>query len=376
MMDQKPKTTGFAPVTPAPSRFLLPSKRQSNQQIQHQDQTPNQQNTYRPHRFHATPRFAATPGAGPSNHTHTPTGAPATPRLPPLSANQATARSSRNWLTQEIIDDESSQPSSPAGLGNAPPSDRQSHLPEPIEIDSSFVSQSPYSKLDYHHQPDNGRSPKRRRISITSSESDLDLVADSQPPVTVSPFTSRPSSPHIEDPILPDTPSDEEDEDPSKDHIDTLRIPPTPSPIPSSPSSHPQSSSHLSSSPISPSHRTHRHHPHRQQQQQQPTFHPPPRFKPDIKPPTTNPISENLTTLFSPQRRGARYLPGGLASELRDWLMEIKDTDFSPLAQPHSAVRLAVEQVRHGGAGMTLIEGRPVGEGGVLGGKTKVVLTG
>ncbi|KAK0651588.1 hypothetical protein B0T16DRAFT_454040 [Cercophora newfieldiana] len=373
--------------TPAPSRFLLPSKRPNTQQPQHHEQTPNQQlHTNGPHRFHATPRFsAATPGTG------TPVTRSSTPALPP-SVKPATTRSSRSQLVQEIIDDGSSQPSI-AGLSAAPSPDRQPYLPDAFDIDSSFVSQSPYSKPAYERQiPYNGRSPKRRRISIASSDSDPDIVADSQPPAGASPFTSRPASPHIEDLILPDTPSDEEDDDDEQEEPDTLSINATSSPIPSAPRSPSlsisisASSSPSPSSPSSPSNYHHNRHPknhHHQNnpnpQQHQPTFHPPPRFKPPpdggAKPPL--PSETNLATIFSPHRRGTRYLPGGLASELRDWLVEIKETDLDPAShQPHAAVRLAVEQVRHGGAGMTLIEGRPIGEGGVLGGRAKAILTG
>ncbi|KAG7414710.1 hypothetical protein Forpe1208_v007567 [Fusarium oxysporum f. sp. rapae] len=53
---------------------------------------------------------------------------------------------------------------------------------------------------------------------------------------------------------------------------------------------------------------------------QQPTFHAPPRFKPvDL-----DPAVDGLPAAFSPQRRGAKYIAGGLAAELQGWLSEVK----------------------------------------------------
>jgi hypothetical protein len=86
--------------------------------------------------------------------------------------------------------------------------------------------------------------------------------------------------------------------------------------------------------------------------------------------------------LFSPQRRGGpKYLPGGLAAELRDWLVEVKegadvvadlDSGQPPMSEhlraaPSAVVmtmmRVRVEAVRRGGVGMTLVAGRQVGSG-------------
>ena len=304
--------------------------------------------------------------------------------LPALTVKSGTGtgRTSRTQLVQDIIDDESSEISF-AGLNSTSPVERQPHLPEPIDINSSFVSQSPYGKPGHvQYGSGNDRSPKRRRISIASSESDPELVADSQA-VTVSPFKSRPASPHIEDHILPDTPSDDDDDTKSDHENDALSIQLASSPIPSAPRSpslsikQSPSSPSASDSPPSPSAEHHQRH---QNQQQQPIFHKAPRFKisSDQNPHHQQPqLDESrLPDIFSPQRRGARYLPGGLASELRDWLVEIKENDLEPSAHQYAAVRLAIEQVRHGGPGMTLISGRPIGEGGQLGPSARAILTG
>lgn len=74
--------------------------------------------------------------------------------------------------------------------------------------------------------------------------------------------------------------------------------------------------------------------------QQQPTFRPPPRFK-QLE---DESLGEGLPAAFSPQRRGARYLTGGLAAELQGWLSEVKGDE--ELAG--STFRVTVRDVRAG----------------------------
>ncbi|CAM1500928.1 Fc.00g100900.m01.CDS01 [Cosmosporella sp. VM-42] len=85
---------------------------------------------------------------------------------------------------------------------------------------------------------------------------------------------------------------------------------------------------------------------------QQPTFRPPPRFKPV----ETDPTTEGLPAAFSPQRRGAKYLPNGLAAELQGWLSEVKGWEGIDRA-PESLMTITVQQVRPGKR-MYLVEGR------------------
>lgn len=93
-----------------------------------------------------------------------------------------------------------------------------------------------------------------------------------------------------------------------------------------------------------------------------------PRFKPKSPgppdPPPDVPVHHTLLPdIFSPQRRrGARYVPGGLASELRDWLLEVKGgsgTEPTPVA---ATAHLSVETIKKCGPGinMTLVTGRPM----------------
>lgn len=55
----------------------------------------------------------------------------------------------------------------------------------------------------------------------------------------------------------------------------------------------------------------------------QPTFQKAPRFKP-AEIPEGAPRPEPLPDVFSPRRKGAKYIQGGLAAELRDWLVDVE----------------------------------------------------
>ncbi|KAJ8120205.1 hypothetical protein ONZ43_g3028 [Nemania bipapillata] len=66
----------------------------------------------------------------------------------------------------------------------------------------------------------------------------------------------------------------------------------------------------------------------RQQEKQpakthQPTFQKAPRFRP-AEIPEGAPRPEPLPDVFSPRRKGAKYVQGGLAAELRDWLVDVE----------------------------------------------------
>jgi len=124
---------------------------------------------------------------------------------------------------------------------------------------------------------------------------------------------------------------------------------------------------------------------------QQPAFKKPPRFRPqdEISPQAA---SEPLPEVFSPHRRGQKYLAGGLASEVRDWLMNLESKSepaTSALAGANSRARqdqwvvsLVVDEISGGpGTGMTLVRGRQVrseSEGEMIEnlGAVKVILAG
>ncbi|KAF4986768.1 hypothetical protein FGRMN_10686 [Fusarium graminum] len=85
---------------------------------------------------------------------------------------------------------------------------------------------------------------------------------------------------------------------------------------------------------------------------QQPTFRVPPRFKPV----ELDPAIEGLPAAFSPQRRGAKYIAGGLAAELQGWLSEVKGWEGVALTTA-STTNMIVEEFQPGRR-MYLVKGR------------------
>lgn len=88
-----------------------------------------------------------------------------------------------------------------------------------------------------------------------------------------------------------------------------------------------------------------------------PTFRNAPRFK------TTEAADgaqqRPLPDAFSPQRRGVKYVPGGLAAEVRDWLVQVKGA--SEYDRPAgSSIGVTVDEVRSG-VGMHIITARRAG---------------
>ncbi|RGP59399.1 hypothetical protein FLONG3_11213 [Fusarium longipes] len=85
---------------------------------------------------------------------------------------------------------------------------------------------------------------------------------------------------------------------------------------------------------------------------QQPIFREPPRFKQvelDI-------AADGIPAMFSPQRRGAKYVAGGLAAELQGWLSEVKGWE-GVVPAPASSFNVTVEEIR-AGRRMHLVKGR------------------
>ncbi|KAK4121354.1 hypothetical protein N657DRAFT_673667 [Parathielavia appendiculata] len=322
---------GLLPATPAPSRFLM-SKKPSTQNAQ--SQTPNAQYVRVPSQFNATPRFTAT--TRPSSTQ--PGRAFTTPAL------AIKPRVLKNRSTQDIIND--SSPVSPEeGSPPASPTTRDA-LPEPIEFDSSLVPQSPSPSALKE-----GRSPKRRRISIASSEPETNLIEPSQQ-LQETDLDSLPDAPdhgiaayHSDVDVSGNDVDDDDDDDGDANNSSTHNL------------------NHSSKLRFS---------------------HQIPRFKP-TEPPDRRPNYPDATNayltadIFSPQRRGNKYLPGGLAAELRDWLVDVKggvdgggkmattcsalrfaSSSSSSAGNVAAAARIAVEELSRGGAGMTLVAGRQV----------------
>ncbi|UKZ62128.1 uncharacterized protein TrAtP1_003388 [Trichoderma atroviride] len=85
---------------------------------------------------------------------------------------------------------------------------------------------------------------------------------------------------------------------------------------------------------------------------QQPVFQQAPRFKPLI----ADDHHGGLPAAFSPQRRGAKYIAGGMAAQLQGWLSEVKSWEENG-EKTTSGLKIHVEQIRPGRR-MYLIEGR------------------
>ncbi|KFY11214.1 hypothetical protein V492_04580 [Pseudogymnoascus sp. VKM F-4246] len=97
------------------------------------------------------------------------------------------------------------------------------------------------------------------------------------------------------------------------------------------------------------------------------TFLRPPRFKPpdEEREAAVEPLPEH----FSPRRRGQKFLAGGLAAEVRGWLVERESqatrSARNPMREDGWKIKIAVDEVKGGhGAGMTLVRGRRVGSNG------------
>ncbi|KAK3685775.1 hypothetical protein B0T22DRAFT_466497 [Podospora appendiculata] len=391
------------PRTPAPSRFLH-SKRQSAAQT-HPSQNhtppiiqpqPQPQASGGGHQFQATPRFSSAASAPRLSLASTPSVPPLKPRAPRAAQKPA----------QELVILDSS-PVSAEQSPCASPVDRLA-LPEPIEFASSSVTQSPSREIfrDHDHDTHTSRASKRRRISITSSSDvDHDMVPSSSQLMKDGDIDiAEAASSLVSDASRLDD-DDEEADNIHDDHdknLPTAKLPPS-------------SSDHHPSPPPPPEAQEADHHHNDDddddedekpptQKQTHPTFSAPPRFKPpphakDAPPqparrprfkspahptdphlhPAPPPDSHLLPDIFSPpRRRGAKYTSGGLAAELRDWLVEIKETSEATgggdrrTSATAASVYLRIGQVRHGGPGMTLISGQPVGSGGIPSGPAAV----
>lgn len=326
------------PATPTPHRFLVPKRSQPKTETPKAFQSGGQQ-------FQSTPRFSlhSTPrgppgggaGAGPSSSIPTPapsrSGAPSFVRPTPRATDPI----------HDVIDSSPPFVERDGGEGGG------THRGDPIEVydvdtdDEAVPESSPIGREDNEHghiykneetsESEDGlrpRSPKRRRISISS---DFGFESTSSPPHQPHPDPDKSTD---QDLIMHDT---------------TPSSPPPFFPL-DPPSSQPLS-------PLNPRSPT--------SAQHQPTFLKAPRFKPAEVPGGAH-QSDPLPDAFSPHRRGkgAKYVAGGLAAEVRDWFV---DAWAGAEAARRSAnggewvARIKVEEVR-AAVGMALVVGRVVGE--------------
>jgi hypothetical protein len=92
----------------------------------------------------------------------------------------------------------------------------------------------------------------------------------------------------------------------------------------------------------------------------QPAFIRPPHFR-TLEAGEVGPSMHPLPDAFSPRKHGAKYMPGGLAAELRGWLVGIKGSD-EDARLGRSESRIVVDLV-HQGAHLWTVQGHRHSEG-------------
>lgn len=188
-------------------------------------------------------------------------------------------------------------------------------LDEPIEIDSPLASRSP----SRHFQIT--RPAKRRRVSMSPEIDPSPDYGQQDVPMEDQGRVEVESSPTCDDRLAVQSSFDPEE-------------PPA--------ESRPQS-------PRFPDEQTPRH----------PTFRNAPRFKAaEI---ATETQQRPLPEAFSPQRRGAKYVAGGLAAEVRDWLVQVKGS--SEYDRPAGSSVDVVVDGAMSGPGLNVIAARPLDSG-------------
>lgn len=200
---------------------------------------------------------------------------------------------------------------------------------EPNENDTEDVGYTSADLEDGGHDHIEERSPKRRRIS---------------------------TSPAIEeDEALPDHKEDDGQDEDLENLSSSLPILSSP-PAPRRPIST-TAPRFLLSTPAPPST------PHPASATQTHTFLKPPRFRapePSEQAQQGDPLPEQ----FSPHRKGQKYVAGGLAAEMRDWLFNIESSIPTAAAQERIKedgwlVKLVVDEVSgNSRAGMMLVRGK------------------
>ncbi|RYO73991.1 hypothetical protein DL766_008399 [Monosporascus sp. MC13-8B] len=332
------------PATPTPHRFLVPKRSAATQHQQPIGRTESprppplrsgETQQQQKQQFQATPRFSlhSTPRAS----VPSPTPAP-----PPGTFRRRQQRGATAAQTT-IVDDDV--------IDSSPPI-REEDEEDPSEVDLIQESSPtlPELKVESGHDDDEDlpvRSPKRRRLSIVS---DLGIEESSQ--VSVKEEDDGSASQQ-------QLPGKDDNGDVESSSLLDLDITTDEDRYGDADTVLPPSYNHSRDTPAAAA---------PGQQQQQPTFHKAPRFKQHDLPMTEAARRDPLPDAFSPHhRRGAsnKYAPGGLAAEVRDWLVGIEAGSgvVKRREEGEWAVRLVIGDVRAAPGMGLLVSSRRVRDG-------------
>ncbi|KAI1482999.1 hypothetical protein F4774DRAFT_367848, partial [Daldinia eschscholtzii] len=340
------------PATPTPHRFLVPKRSQPRNETPQAYQNGGQQ-------FQATPRFSlySTPrGPGVRGEGSSLRPPSSIPTPAPVSASGKTGAGTYYRPTPRTTDpiNDAIDSSPPFGDEQQPGEGGSSKHHDPIEVfdvdtdvDAVPESSPVRAPKDIYDESSDGeedirnRYPKRRRISISSdfSSNTHDSVKREDSYDSDNNYDYDYDNGNNEIKI-----EDEEEDTVMLDEYGQ-----------SSPLSG-NLTDHGTPEPTLPRPST---------SVQQPIFHRAPRFKPIESPDGESLRGDPLPDVFSPHRRGAKYIPGGLAASVRDWFVDVwagattgvnakRDED-----KKEWTARILVEGVQ-GSAGMTLVTGRHV----------------
>ncbi|KAJ0160975.1 hypothetical protein CTA2_6995 [Colletotrichum tanaceti] len=321
------------PSTPTPRRFLLSKRPPASQQ-----QTPGSgiQGFSGSQRFQTTPRFAPPPATQrpPSTPVFPGTLRPSRSRDPihdalDSSPPAASASAMRSALETAGTQRQKTRIDIDSDIESESQHEQEEHLPPPATLrsfDSIEVESEPPSTLQSEIEE---RTPKRRRISISPAPSWYD---DAEEDVNMSFHDER----AVEGLGSEDEDEEEDEEllDAEDEHSSDFDAPNREEEDLGIPDRH-----------------------ERDVPKTQPTFHRAPQFKISE---TEAARQEGLPPAFSPQRRGAKYVAGGLAAELQAWLAEVKGWTGSD--RPADLVMTIVIDELRAGNRMYLIRGRRIVE--------------
>ncbi|TLS29836.1 hypothetical protein PpBr36_01850 [Pyricularia pennisetigena] len=349
------------PSTPAPSRFLL-SKRPGTDEG---GSTPSQT---QPRQFISTPRFAAPSTTQPQSQSTTPV-VPGN-RRPFVSSSIKVAKPPADEIdvldSSPLLEDEDE----PDNINSGPPSrpSRRSGLQKHDSIVENSPSPSPSINSshgtfggDQHGYEETPPPPKRRRITVSPASVEHVSSSLGEPSEVEKHYNQDYDMTHITasepDDISQSGAASSLDPYENKDPEHNLEEQTTNGDDGADPMH-----GSAASDDVEMSFEARFEHAQKQRDRH-PKFREAPRFV------TTEPSAQRqffLPDAFSPQRRGARYIAGGLAAEVRDWLFQVKSDGNEPHHSRHFNQTLLANPAAgyiadnvSAGPGMQMLTARP-----------------